>query len=83
MSFLLKPFQRLRVLETHQLPALVPRLLGDALLVGVGLLVWFALPLGRPGHFALAAAAACLAPVGLLLASGRNARIVRWDNGPG
>ena len=79
MSTIFSRLHGLRVLETHQLPGTFSRLLGDALLVIVGLLAWAALPLAEPGHFAIAAAGLSLGVAGFLLASGRNARLVRWD----
>ena len=76
------PFSRLRIEETHQLPNPLRRISGDAGLVLVGLLAWFALPLHGLAFAGYAAATAGLLLASVLLLSGRNARLVRARRGP-
>ena len=72
---------RLRIVETHQAPDPFRRISGDAGLVAVGLLAWFALPLHGLAFAGYAAGAAGLLLASVLLLSGRNAQLVRLRTG--
>ncbi|BAM04705.1 hypothetical protein PSMK_25460 [Phycisphaera mikurensis NBRC 102666] len=64
-------------METHQLPGTLRRLSGDAGLVLVGLLAWWALPFQQPGSVAIVAGTVSLLLASVLLLSGHNARLTR------